>query len=71
MAVGLITKPEQAEEILNRRQADLIAIGREILFNPNWANHAAISLGGYDSFNLWPEQYGWWLEKRQIAMEKK
>ena len=30
-AVGLITHPRQAEEILQNNQADLIAIGREAL----------------------------------------
>ena len=33
-AVGLITTAEQAEEILNHEQADLIFLAREILRNP-------------------------------------
>jgi 2,4-dienoyl-CoA reductase-like NADH-dependent reductase (Old Yellow Enzyme family) len=37
MAVGLILEPEQAEDILEKGQADLIAIGRQALYDPNWA----------------------------------
>jgi len=33
-AVGLITKIEQAEEILQKGEADLIFVAREILRNP-------------------------------------
>ena len=36
-AVGLITTSEQAEEILQKNDADLIFIGRELLRNPYWA----------------------------------
>ncbi len=45
MAVGLITDPHQAEDILVRGQADLIAIARAALRNPHWAWHAADALG--------------------------
>jgi len=66
MAVGLILDGPQAEEILHRREADLIAIGREALVDPFWALHAANALEG-PQFELWPEQYGWWLERRNIG----
>ncbi len=45
MAVGLITEAAQAEQILARGQADLIAIARAALRNPHWAWHAADALG--------------------------
>ena len=45
MAVGLIIHGDQAERILRDRQADLIAVGREILNNPNWPMDAALKLG--------------------------
>ena len=45
MSVGLITDPHQAEDILARGQADLIAIARAALRNPHWAWHAADALG--------------------------
>ena len=35
MAVGLIIHVDQAEEILQSGKADLVAIGREMLNNPN------------------------------------
>lgn len=64
MAVGLITHPNQAEEILAQGRADLIAIGREALVNPMWALHAAQTLGMDPQFDMWPEQSGWWLASR-------
>lgn len=53
-AVGLITEANQAEEILQKEEADLIFIGRELLRDPYFALHAAKSLG--DDLK-WPLQY--------------
>ena len=64
MAVGLIIDPHLAEAMLNAGQADLIAIGREALFNPNWALHAQMSLGANNDYELWPRQHGSYLDKR-------
>lgn len=69
MAVGLITHPQQAEEILQEGSADLIAIGREALVNPMWALHAAHALGQDTGFDTWPEQSGWWLAGRQATSD--
>ena len=44
IAVGLITEPVQAESILVSGQADMVAIGRNILYNPRWPWHAAVAL---------------------------
>lgn len=66
MAVGLITHPQQAEEILAEGRADLIAIGREALVDPNWGLHAAQVLGYDTTFETWPEQSGWWLSRRAM-----
>ena len=65
MAVGLILDGPQAEQILKDDQADLIAIGRQSLYNPNWALHAQVALGAQGEYADWPQQYGWWLDKRQ------
>ena len=65
MAVGLILDAHQAEQILQDGQADLIAIGRQSLYNPNWALHAQVALGAQGEYESWPVQYGWWLDKRQ------
>ncbi|MCH1464850.1 MAG: NADH:flavin oxidoreductase/NADH oxidase [Alphaproteobacteria bacterium] len=69
MAVGLITHPEQANNIIQTGQADLVAVAREALFNPMWAAQAARYLGMDDRFNSWPEQSGWWLERREKSSE--
>ena len=46
IAVGLITQSHQAEAILQRGDADLIAFARAFLYNPRWAWQAAAELGG-------------------------
>jgi 2,4-dienoyl-CoA reductase-like NADH-dependent reductase (Old Yellow Enzyme family) len=68
MAVGLILTPQQAEEALQAGRADLIAIGREALHDPNWPHHAAAALGADPDFARWPEQYGWWLVRRESLL---
>jgi 2,4-dienoyl-CoA reductase-like NADH-dependent reductase (Old Yellow Enzyme family) len=45
-AVGLITEPEQAQDILTAGRADAVLLGRELLRDPYWAWHAAARLGG-------------------------
>ena len=64
MAVGLIIHGDQAEQILRDRQADLIAVGREILNNPNWPMDAALKLGADGPFRNVPPQFGYWLGVR-------
>ena len=65
MAVGLILDGPQAEAILQAGDADLIAIGRQALFDPFWALHAAQELGCDADFEMWTPEYGWWLDKRK------
>jgi 2,4-dienoyl-CoA reductase-like NADH-dependent reductase (Old Yellow Enzyme family) len=64
MAVGLIVNPRHAELILERGQADLICIGRELLHNPQWPLHARLELEGDSAYDIWPPQYEWSLRKR-------
>ena len=45
-AVGLITQPEQAEEILANGRADVVLLGRELLRHPYWPIHAQKTLDG-------------------------
>lgn len=64
MAVGLIVSARQAEEVIASEQADLVAIGREALRNPNFAFHAEQELHAANEkspYENWPRQYGWWL----------
>lgn len=44
-AVGLITEPRQAQEIITSGQADAVLLGREMLRNPYWTVQAAKALG--------------------------
>jgi len=53
-AVGMITSPEQAEQILVDEQADLIFLARELLRDPYWPLRAAREL---DVDVPWPIQY--------------
>jgi len=67
IAVGLITTPAFAESVIAEGRADLVAIGREALFNPHWTLHAAQALGADPGFAGWHPSWGWWLEKRARA----
>ena len=67
MAVGLIVHADQAEAILQQGQADLIALAREILYNPNWPMDAAQKLGLDRDFALVPPPQAYWLAKRAAA----
>lgn len=64
MAVGLIVHATQAEAILQEGDADLIAIAREALYNPNWAMDAAQKLGADPDFTCVPPAQAYWLAKR-------
>lgn len=54
MAVGMITDPIQAENIIRTGQADMVALARGMLYDPRWAWHAAEKLRSYAAF---PPQY--------------
>jgi 2,4-dienoyl-CoA reductase-like NADH-dependent reductase (Old Yellow Enzyme family) len=53
-AVGMITEPEQAEEIVASGKADLVLLAREFLRDPYFAIHAAQKLGAEVAL---PKQY--------------
>jgi 2,4-dienoyl-CoA reductase-like NADH-dependent reductase (Old Yellow Enzyme family) len=57
VAVGLVTDPQQAEAILARGDADLVALARELLIQADWPVHAARSLGIADYLDLFPTAY--------------
>ena len=54
-AVGMITSPEQADNILRTEQADLVLLAREMLRDPYWPRRAAAALGVKIEG---PKQYG-------------
>ena len=53
-AVGLITTPQEAEEIVASGKADVVLLARAMLRDPYWPLHAAKELGVDVK---WPEQY--------------
>ncbi|GJD52671.1 NADPH dehydrogenase [Methylobacterium crusticola] len=68
-AVGMIRTPAHAERILREGRSDLVCIGRQMLFDPFWAHHAAWEMGVERDFASWPEPYGWWLDKWARALD--
>ena len=53
-AVGMITDPRQAEQVLEDGSADVVLLARESLRDPNWPLRAAAELGATIT---WPPQY--------------
>jgi len=64
MAVGNIVHGDQAEEILRSGAADLIAVGREAMNNPNWPMDVAQKLAVDPGFERVQPQVGYWLQAR-------
>ncbi|WP_083100106.1 NADH:flavin oxidoreductase/NADH oxidase [Pseudophaeobacter leonis] len=68
MAVGLIDDPKAAAALIAEGHADLVALAREALNDPNWPLHARAALGADPlDFDLWPVQAGHWLRNRARA----
>jgi 2,4-dienoyl-CoA reductase-like NADH-dependent reductase (Old Yellow Enzyme family) len=70
MAVGLIVHSDQAEQILQEGRADLIALARELLYNPNWPMDAAQKLGVDAKFESVPSPQAYWLAKRRQQVKE-
>jgi 2,4-dienoyl-CoA reductase-like NADH-dependent reductase (Old Yellow Enzyme family) len=68
IAFGLIQTAEHANNILLEARADIVALGRELLMNPNWPLETALQLEGTQAWKRWPDQYGWWLERRERSL---
>jgi 2,4-dienoyl-CoA reductase-like NADH-dependent reductase (Old Yellow Enzyme family) len=60
-AVGLITEPGHANEIVTSGDADLVFLARELLREPYWALKAEQELGAETS---WPTPYGYAVKRR-------
>lgn len=67
MAVGLIVHAQHAEDIVAHGRADLVALAREMLYNPAWAADAAQKLGVDPSFQTFGQGNGFWLASRARA----
>jgi 2,4-dienoyl-CoA reductase-like NADH-dependent reductase (Old Yellow Enzyme family) len=60
-AVGLITEPRHADQIITCGDANLVFIAREMLREPYWALKAQRTMGEEPA---WPAQYGYVLKRR-------
>ena len=70
MTVGFLWDAHRCEDIIAAGEADMIAIARELLDDPNWVLHAAQTLEADADHKLWPVESGWWLMKRQRLLDK-
>jgi 2,4-dienoyl-CoA reductase (NADPH2) len=61
-AVGMITEPEQADEVVQRGCADLVFLARALLRDPYWALRAETTL---DAEPTWPLPYGYAVTRRE------
>ena len=68
MAVGVIIAGDQAEAILQEGRADLVALGRELMYDPFWPLKAAEALGCDPDRKMWPLSYGWAMQRRSEIM---
>jgi 2,4-dienoyl-CoA reductase-like NADH-dependent reductase (Old Yellow Enzyme family) len=67
IAVGGITQAQQAEDILQAGQADLVALAREFLWHADWTAHAADDLGVEDPYGQMPHEDAYRLRQREAA----
>lgn len=70
MAVGFLWDPEVCDQIIADGQADMVALARELLDDPNWTLHAARKLRHDADYAAWPPESGWWLQKREGLVNK-
>lgn len=68
MAVGLLVQAKHAQRIIEDGDADLVAVAREVLQNPNWAIDAALKLGVEDPYRFTAVTSGYWLRERYEAV---
>ncbi len=70
MAVGFLWDSKICDAVIERGDADMIALGRELLDDPNWPLHCATQLEGDADHARWPIEAGWWLMKRDRLLSK-
>jgi 2,4-dienoyl-CoA reductase-like NADH-dependent reductase (Old Yellow Enzyme family) len=70
IAVGLLGDVHEAETILADGKADLIALARAALDDPQWPLHAANVLGADENvYALWPKAAGYAVRNRDRALK--
>ncbi|WP_368373021.1 NADH:flavin oxidoreductase/NADH oxidase [Rubellimicrobium arenae] len=72
MAVGLITRAREAEEVIEDGDADLVALGRMALDDPNWPVHARHELDRTEqAYAAWPKQSGFVVRHKDQALRER
>lgn len=69
-AVGFLWDPAMCDAVIADGQADMVAMARELLDDPNWPLHAAARLDSDSDYLNWPVEAGWWLMKRNRLLAK-
>lgn len=70
MGVGFIWDAQEADNMITTGQVDMVALARELLDDPNWPLHAAQSIGADQGREMWKDEFGWWLSRRDRLCEK-
>jgi 2,4-dienoyl-CoA reductase-like NADH-dependent reductase (Old Yellow Enzyme family) len=73
MTVGLITDPTDAAAFIANGDANLVALGRGALDDPQWPLHAreALAVAGDDTYSAWPKQAGFAVRNKDRALHIK
>jgi 2,4-dienoyl-CoA reductase-like NADH-dependent reductase (Old Yellow Enzyme family) len=73
IAVGLITRAEEAESIVAQGDADLVALARAALDDPNWPLHARLALDARDpgAYGDWPLQAGYAVRNMDRSLKQR
>ena len=70
MAVGAIIDPHQAEDIISKQRADLVALGRELLADTQWVYKAASIFELPNAKSFLPESYSFYLSRRDQYLDR-
>ena len=71
MAVGLINYAHEAEAIITSGDADMVALARTALDDPQWPLNAARTLGAVDeAYSIWPKQAGYAVKIRDRVLKR-
>ncbi len=70
MAVGFLWDADVCDAIIREERADMIALARELLDDPNWPLHTAAKLDADEGHAMWSVEAGWWLMRRDRLLQK-
>ena len=70
MAVGAIISADQANDIILKNRADLVALGRELLADTQWVYKAATHFNLEDAKSYLPDSYSFYLSRRDEFLDR-